>query len=253
VALLSATAAIVVLATFAITQAHSRNPLIPLSLFRDRSRAGAYLSMLLLAVGPMGSLYVLTLYFQHVRSYSPITTGLAWLPFALGIIIGAGGAPKLLLKVPPHSVAGLGAFLSSLAALWYSAITTSTNYWLQLAPAMLFSALGFGLAVMALTQAAVYHVDGDKAGVASALLNSAQQIGVALGIAVLAGVAATTTAHSKHSDINAALTDGYASAQLASFVMLLAAGLTAVLLIRANTNRALDNTDHRAAVPRDPA
>ncbi|ONM47933.1 MFS transporter [Nocardia donostiensis] len=231
VALVLIAVAAVVLAIFLVGQARSRNPLVPLSLFRDRNRAGAYVSMLLLAVGPMGSLYVLTLYLQRVRDYSPILTGAAWLPFAAGIILGAGGAPKLLLKFAPRYVAGSGAVLSALAALWFSGITVSTSYWSHLAPAMLLSALGFGSGVMALTQAAVYHVEGNKAGIASALLNSAQQIGVALGIAILAGVAATATAHSTQSDVNAVLTEGYSDALLVSFVMLLTAGLLAVLLL----------------------
>ncbi|NKX86051.1 MFS transporter [Nocardia coubleae] len=234
VALIAVVVAIVVLAGFVRTQARSRNPLIPLSLFRDRNRTGAYLTMLLLAVGPMGSLYVLTLYLQRVRDYSPIMTGLAWLPFAVGIILGAGLAPKLLLAVAPRLVAGVGALLSALAALWFSTITTTSGYWTHLAPPMLVSALGFGLGVMALTQAAVYHVDSDKAGIASALLNSAQQIGVALGIAVLAGVAATITSHSSEAE-PAALTDGYSGALLVAFAMLLTAAVVAVLFLRGNT------------------
>ncbi|MFF3718652.1 MFS transporter [Streptomyces prasinus] len=119
---------------------------------------------------------------------------MAWLPFAAGLVLGAGAAPKLLLKIAPRYVAALGALLSALAAFWFSAITVDMGYWLHLAPAMFVLALGFGLGVLALTQAAVYRVDADKAGIASALLNSAQQIGVALGLAVLAGVAATVTA-----------------------------------------------------------
>jgi uncharacterized membrane protein YbhN (UPF0104 family) len=113
-----------------------------------------------------------------------------------------------------------------------SGITLTTSYWSHLAPAMLVSAAGFGLGVMALTQATLYHVDGDKAGIASALLNTAQQIGVALGIAILAGIAATGTAHSTRTDSGAPLTDGYSAALLVSFAMLLIAALLAMLLLR---------------------
>ncbi|MFN3924995.1 MAG: hypothetical protein ACK4K6_15300, partial [Pseudarthrobacter sp.] len=81
-------------------------------------------------------------------------------------------------------VAATAALLSAVAALWSSTIAEDASYWLHLAPAMFVLALGFSLGVIALTQAAVYHVDPDKAEVASALLNSAQQIGVALGLAV---------------------------------------------------------------------
>ncbi|MBW0292738.1 MULTISPECIES: DUF6461 domain-containing protein [Rhodococcus] len=94
------------------------------------------------------------------------------------------------------AAAALGATLGAAGAFWFSRITINTDYWTGLAPAMLAIALGFGLGVIALSQAAVYRVDADMVGIASALLNTAQQIGVALGLAVLAGVAATATAAS---------------------------------------------------------
>ena len=205
-----------------LTQARSRHPLLPLSLFGDRNRAGAYLTMLLLAIGPMGTFYVITLYLQQVLQFTPLQTGVAWLPFAAGIVLGAGLAPKLLLQIAPRIVAGLGALLSAAAAWWFSTITVSTGYGLHLAPAMFILALGFGLGVIALTQAAVYRVDPDKAGIASALLNSAQQIGVALGLALLAGIAATTTAQAGNPATAEALVTGYSSA------LVVAAGLLAV-------------------------
>lgn len=101
-------AAVLLLAAFIATQSRSRTPLVPLSLFRDRSRAGAYASMLLLAIGPMGSFYVITLYLQQVQHYGPLQTGASWLPFAAGLVVGAGAAPKLLLKVAPRVIAAAG-------------------------------------------------------------------------------------------------------------------------------------------------
>ena len=226
-------AAVVLLFVFVLTQRNSRDPLVPLSLFRDRSRSGAYLTMLGLAIGPMGSFYVITLYMQQVREYSPLLTGLSWLPFAVGIILGAGLAPQLLLKVAPRYVATAGALLSAAGAFWFSSITADTGYWLHLAPAMLIVAIGFGLGVIALTQAAVYRVDADRAGIASALLNSAQQIGVALGLAILAGVAAAVTAGPATAALPAAeaLTAGYSSALLVGAGILLATALLALLTI----------------------
>ncbi|MFP3460008.1 MFS transporter [Arthrobacter globiformis] len=230
VALVLFGASAVLLLVFTLTQARSKTPLVPLSLFRGRNRAGAYASMLLLAIGPMGTFYVITLYLQQVQQYSPLQTGAAWLPFAAGLILGAGGAPKLLLKIAPRLVAATGALLSALAALWLSAITVDTSYWLHLAPAMFVLALGFGLGVIALTQAAVYHVDQDKAGIASALLNSAQQIGVALGLAVLAAIAATVSATPGYAGTStgAALTAGYGSALLVAAGILIAAAVLAI-------------------------
>jgi hypothetical protein len=127
-------------------------------------------------------------------------------------------------------VAATGAILSALAALWFSAIAVDTSYWLHLAPAMFVLALGFGLGVIALTQAAVYHVDQDKAGIASALLNSAQQIGVALGLAVLAAVAATISAMPEYAGdaTEAILTAGYGTALLVAAGILVTAGALAL-------------------------
>lgn len=227
-------AAAVLLVAFVAHQARSRHPLLPLSLVRDRNRAGAYLTMLLLAIGPMGTFYVITLHLQQVQGFTPLQTGAAWLPFAIGIVLGAGTAPKLLLQLGPRHVAALGALLSAGAALWFSTLTVDTSYWTHLAPAMFILALGFGLGVMALTQAAVYHVDPDKAGIASALLNSAQQIGVALGLAVLAGVAATVTAQPDNAaaDATTALVAGYSTALTVATGLLLAAAALGLATLR---------------------
>ncbi|MEV4732359.1 MFS transporter [Saccharopolyspora sp. NPDC049426] len=228
-------AAAVLMAAFIITQRRSRNPLVPLSLFRDRNRTGAYATMLLLAIGPMGTFYVVTLYLQKVLQFSPLLAGAAWLPFAVGLVFSAGSAPKLLLLVAPRFVAGFGALLSALAAFWFSAIAVETSYWLHLAPAMFVLALGFGLGVMALTQAAVYRVDSDEAGIASALLNSAQQIGVALGLAVLASVAATVSASQNHADVQAGgvLVAGYSTALVVAAGLLILAGGLALTTLNA--------------------
>jgi predicted MFS family arabinose efflux permease len=221
----------VLLVAFVASQSRSRNPLLPLEVFRNRSRTGAYLTMLLLAIGPMGTFYVITLHLQEVQGYSPLRTGLSWLPFALGIVLGAGIAPKLLARTPERGVAAAGGLLSAAAALWLSRIGVDTAYWSHLAPAMLLLAFGFGLGVMALTQAAVYDVDEDKAGIASALLNSAQQIGVALGLAVLAGVAATVTGSSTGPSAEAVLVEGYGSALLVAGGVLVASAVTAGALL----------------------
>jgi EmrB/QacA subfamily drug resistance transporter len=243
-------AALVLLAAFIATQARSSTPLVPLSLFRDRGRAGAYASMLLLAIGPMGTFFVITLYLQQVQHYSPLQTGLAWLPFAAGIIAGAGAAPKLLNKVAPRVIASAGALLSAAAAFWFSFIQVETNYWLHLAPAMFFLALGFGLGVIALTQAAVYNnTASHEAGIASALFNSAQQIGVALGLAVLAGIAATVTGTAEPgATAGAQLVTGYGSALAVAAGMLAAAALLAATTLPSKPTAQADGKSAVAAV-----
>jgi EmrB/QacA subfamily drug resistance transporter len=228
-------AGVVALAAFTLTQSRSRNPLVPLDLFRDRHRSGAYLTMLLVAVGPMGTFYVITLYLQQVLQYSPLRTGISWLPFAAGIVVGAGLAPKLLLRLGPRYIAALGALLGAAAAFWLSTITVQATYWVDLAPAMFLLAVGFGAAAVTLTQAAVYRVDPDKAGIASALLNSAQQIGVALGLAVLAGIAATVAGAPENQVVpmGEALVAGYGAAMTAATGLLLVAAALALVTLTA--------------------
>ncbi|MDP9696415.1 UNVERIFIED_ORG: EmrB/QacA subfamily drug resistance transporter [Arthrobacter globiformis] len=241
---------VVLLAAFIATQARSRTPLVPLSLFRDRDRVGAYGSMLLLAIGPMGSFYVITLYLQQVQQYSPLETGAGWLPFAAGLVLGAGSAPKLLTRVASRFIAAAGALLSALAAFWFSFIRVDTSYWLHLAPAMFILALGFGLGVIALTQAAVYHVEPHEAGIASALLNSAQQIGVALGLAVLAGIAATVTSSPEHANLTEGtqLVAGYGSALTVAAGLLIAAGILAAITLPSKPTAPADGKSAVAGV-----
>ncbi|MGC5668643.1 UNVERIFIED_CONTAM: MFS transporter [Kocuria sp. CPCC 205316] len=240
-------AGVVLLGAFTLVQSRSRSPLVPLSLFRDRNRSGAYLTMLLVAVGPMGTFYVITLYLQQVLGFSPLRTGISWLPFAVGIVVGAGTAPTVLLRVGPRYIAVAGALLSAAATFWLSRITVQANYWVDLAPAMFLLAVGFGSVAVTLTQAAVYRVDPDKAGIASALLNSAQQIGVALGLAVLAGIAATVTAAPENEVLptGEALVAGYGTALTVATGLLLAAA--ALVLITLNTRPVTDEDTHDPA------
>ena len=222
--------AVALLTVFAVVQRSSATPLVPLELFSNHHRSGAYMTMVGLAIGPMGSFYVITLYLQDVRGYSPLVAGLSWLPFAAGIILGAGIAPKLLLALAPRWASALGALLSAGGAFWFSFISTDSGYWLHIGPAMFLVALGFGVNAIILTQAAVYGVDSDKAGIASALLNTSQQLGVALGLAALASVAASVTAGSGASGPQA-LVDGYGTALLVAAGVLLAAAALAALTL----------------------
>jgi predicted MFS family arabinose efflux permease len=143
--LLSFAAASVLLPIFIIVQARGKDPLVPLGLLEDRNRAGSYLAMLFLAFGPMGAFYLLTLYMQHIVSYSPITAGLAWLPFGAGIILGAGISSKLLTRLAPRRVAVPGMLVGGVALFWLSTIGREPNYVSYIMPAIFGVALGFAM------------------------------------------------------------------------------------------------------------
>lgn len=206
-------AATVLLAVFVAVQARSKDPLIPLRLFKDRNRTGSYLGMLLLAIGPMGAFYLLTLYMQHIVAYSPLVTGLAWLPFGLGIVLGAGVSSKLVLGLAPRGVAVPGMVLGSLALLWLSAVDAEPNYPAHIMPAIFGLAFGFAMGVVSLTLTAVRGVQAQDTGIASALLNASQQIGVAFGLAILSTISVKATA-SRMPDALGSLYDARANAEL---------------------------------------
>jgi EmrB/QacA subfamily drug resistance transporter len=186
-------AAAVLFPIFLLIQRRSASPLVPLALFKNRSRAGSYLTMLLLAFGPMGAFYLLTLYMQHILMFSPMRTGLSWLPFGVGIVLGAGVTTKVVARFAPRVVAAAGMLLCSGAIFWLSMVGLEPSYAGHVLPAIFLTAFGFAMGFVPLTLTAVHGVRPQEAGIASALLNASQQIGVAFGLSVLSTVAVSVT------------------------------------------------------------
>src|ERR671921_645545 len=176
--------ALVLAVLFLALQARGKHPMLPLGLFRDRNRSGSYASMLVIGAGLMGTFYLLTLYLQQILLVSPLWTGVASLPFSAGIILGAGISSKLVERLAPRAVAGPGLLLGALGMLWLSTLTVDSSYSAHVMPALFLASFGLGMAAVTMTLTAVHGVAEDQAGVASALVNMAQQIGAALGLAV---------------------------------------------------------------------
>jgi predicted MFS family arabinose efflux permease len=191
--LASFAAAAVLLAVFLTVQRRTTEPLMPLRVFADRARSGSYAAMLVLGSALMGIFYVLTLYLQQVQGYGALRTGLAWLPFAIGIVMSTVVSTELVERVAPRALAAAGLGLSAVALGTLATVGPDTSYTLRLAPAMFAFAFGAGLAFPPLTLATVQGVEQSLAGVASALLNTAQQIGAALGLALLTAIALTAS------------------------------------------------------------
>ncbi|MDN4611575.1 MFS transporter [Arthrobacter burdickii] len=250
--------AAVLLPAFVIIESRSKDPMLPLRLFRDRNRTGSYLGMLFISFGPMGTFYLLTLHMQHILEYDPVRTGLAWLPFGAGIILSAGIASKLVVRFAPRVVAVSGILISTVAILWLSTITPDSGYARHLMLGIFAVAVGFGLSFVPLTLTAVTGIRPDDSGIASALLNAAQQIGVALGIAALSTMSVTTTesrfpnalttlreARSAGDTATAAITsqavvDGYTTALSSGAIILAAAALIVTFLVTARPERAVE-------------
>ncbi|MEU0784493.1 MFS transporter [Streptomyces sp. NPDC006173] len=180
--------AAVLLAVFLLLQGRTASPMLPLRLLKDRSRAGSYATMLFIGAGMFATFYFLTLYAQLILDYSPIRTGFAFLPFSFGMAAAAGASSKLVTHVAPRLIAGPGLLVAAGGMCWFATLTPDSSYAGRIMPAMFVTALGLGASFVPMTLGAVSGVSHEDTGIASALLNTAQQIGGALGLAVLSTV-----------------------------------------------------------------
>jgi EmrB/QacA subfamily drug resistance transporter len=185
---------VTLLAAFVVVEAHSASPLRPLRVVLERNRGGAYLATLLNVVGLFAMFIFLSYYMQQILHYSPAKAGVAFLPFAVGVIVAAGAATSLLPKVGPRVAMTAGLLMSALGLLWLTQIGVHTSYWTHLFPQQIVMSLGLGLAFPALSSTALTKVRMEDSGVASAMVNTTQQVGASLGAALLNTVAATATA-----------------------------------------------------------
>jgi EmrB/QacA subfamily drug resistance transporter len=222
-------AAVVLLAVFVAIQARSSNPLLPLRLLADRNRSGAYVTVLLIGAGLMGTAYLAILFMQQVLRFGPLQAGAAALPFGVGIIVASGVASKLVEKLPARLVAVPGLLLATGGMAWLSRLDAEAGYWGDLMVPLLLSSAGLGLAFVPMTLTVVHGVDEREVGVASAVMNTAQQLGAALGLAVLTTVA-TSAATDRTPE---ALANGYSSAYLAAAGLSLVAAAIAAITVTA--------------------
>ena len=229
-AVISLATAVVLLVLFVTMQARSADPMLPLSLLSERNRAGSYGAMLLFGAGMMGTYYVLTLYLQQVFGFGPTRAGIAALPFAIGIVFGAGLSSKLVEKLPPRAVAVPGLMLGAAGMLWLSRLTVDSSYFAHVVPGVMAVSFGLGAAAIATTLTAVHGVPEKHAGVASAVVNMAQQIGAALGITTMT-VISTVVADAQIAKAVSSLPGSIAiSASSAAATKALAAGYSAAFL-----------------------
>ena len=250
--------AAVLLPLFVYLETKAPEPLMPLHLFSSRSRSGAYAVMLAIGTSIFSMFYFLTLFMQDVLGFSALRTGLAYLPFALAIILVATTVARLVTRVGPLPPIMTGTLLGAGGLFWMSHLSPSSTYGGSIIGPMLLVASGMASCFVPLTITTVSGVAPHESGIASALLNSGQQVGGSLGLAVLGTVAATVTrnhlsssglpglshipagagpvlAHlpaQVHHTLNQAFTDGYVAAFRAGTGILLAAFLIATLTIR---------------------
>jgi EmrB/QacA subfamily drug resistance transporter len=192
----SLAASVVLLTVFVITEIRSRQALLPVRLLRDRNRAGAYLIMLCVGTAIFGMFFFLTLFMQLVWGYSALRTGVAYLPLTAAVLAGSGAAAALVPLVGVRPLLLAGSVISTGGLYWLSRIGEHSGYVDGLLGPILISGVGFGLLFVPLPLVALSRVREQDSGVASSLLNTGQQVGGSIGLAVLGTVAWTVVADS---------------------------------------------------------
>lgn len=187
-------AAGVLLAAFVAVESKVRAPLLPLRVLADRNRGGVYLSLGLAVIAMFGLFLFLTYYLQVVQGYSPVRTGVAFLPMIAGMIVGSTqiGA-RLMTRVRPRLLMGPGFIVASLGMLMLTRLEMDSSYTTLILPAQLLLGLGMGTAFMPAMSLATLGVRPQDSGVASAMVNTSQQVGGAIGTALLNTIAASAT------------------------------------------------------------
>jgi EmrB/QacA subfamily drug resistance transporter len=186
-------AAVALLVIFVLIESKVANPLMPLRVLTERNRGGSYLGSLVVGAGLFSMFLFLGLYLQVVLGYSPLRSGFAFLPFTAGIIIFAGIASQLLPKFGPKPLMVPGLIAAGIGLLLLTRITPETSYATHVVPSLLIMSSGMALVFIPLTSTSLHGISGHDTGVASAMVNTSQQIGGSLGTALLNTVAATAT------------------------------------------------------------
>ncbi|WP_432068797.1 MFS transporter [Streptomyces sp. C10-9-1] len=187
-------ASAVLLLAFVATEAKVSSPLLPLRVLTERNRGGVYLSLGLAVIAMFGLFLFLTFYLQVVKDYSPVMTGFAFLPMIAGMITGSTqiGA-RLMTRVAPRLLMAPGFTVAALGMLMLTQLDVDSSYAGLILPAQLLLGLGMGTAFMPAMSLATHGVDPADAGVASAMVNTSQQVGGAIGTALLNTIAASAT------------------------------------------------------------
>ena len=222
---------VLLLAAFVLIEARAANPLVPLSIFANRSLSLSNAVALILGASIFAMFYLLSLYMQQVLGYSPLRTGVAYLCIAGPIIAAAGVAQVLVARIGVRAVLSVGMLLSAGGLVYFSQITVHGSFASTLLPGFLLTGVGLGLSFVPVTIGAMSGVVGTQSGVASGLITTTQQVGGALGVAVLSTIAlsATRSFADAHHHMAAALTHGFSIAFWFAALLSLIGALVAAL------------------------
>ena len=193
--IVSLVAAVVLLSVFLVIESRSPHALMPLRIFRNRNRSGAYLIMLCVGTAMFGMFFFLTIFVQTVWGYSALKTGVAYLPMVATIMVMAGVSAQLVPRIGARPILLAGSAIGTGGMFWLSRINEHSTYAGGLLGPLLVTAAGLGMLFMPLTLIALSKVEDRDSGLASSLLNTGQQVGGSIGLAVLGTVAWTVVAN----------------------------------------------------------
>jgi EmrB/QacA subfamily drug resistance transporter len=226
------------LAAFVVIECRSAEPLVRLSIFRVPTIRAANVVMLFVASGIFAMFFFNTLYIQRVLGFSPIEAGVAFLPFTAGIIVGAGLAQRFVPMLGAREVPLIGMAMAVVGLLLYLRLEPDGTYVTDLLPGMILVSIGMGLTFVPVTLIATSGIPHDDAGLASGLFNTSQQIGGALGLAILSTLSASATANTLEgvskptsAQESQALVDGFHVAFLGSAIFVAVGALLLILLL----------------------
>ncbi|MDX6452726.1 MAG: hypothetical protein QOH16_2775 [Gaiellaceae bacterium] len=209
------------LIAFVLLERHQRAPMLDLSLFRNRTFGGANAAMLFVGLAMFGTFFYVSLYMQNVLKYSPVEAGASFLPMTILVILIAPRAGALTDRVGSRWLVGTGMTLLAVMLFYYTTLGAHESFW-ALLPGLLLGGAGMGMTMTPVTAAAMSAVSVDKAGVGSAVLNSARQVGGSLGIAVMGAIVAGSSNY----------LSGFHDALRMGAFLCLAGAVVAVLAIR---------------------
>jgi EmrB/QacA subfamily drug resistance transporter len=227
------TIAVVMLVVFVLLERHQRIPMLDLSLFRNRTFSGANAAMLFVGLAMFGTFFYVSLYMQNVLGYSPVQAGASFLPMTCLVIVLAPRMGALSDTVGSRWLVGIGMSLLAAMLFYYTQLGASASFWAIL-PGLLLGGTGMAMTMTPTTAAAMSAVAVDKAGVGSAVLNSARQVGGSLGIAVMGAIVASVSATSlaNGDSRQVAYLNGFHDALRVGSLLCLAGAVVAVLSIR---------------------
>jgi len=221
---------IALLIGFVVRESKARHPIMPLSIFSIRNVSGANLIMMPLYATMIGTIFLLTVYVQGILHYAPVVTGLCFLPFPVLIGVMSAKIPKLVARLGFRRFLVAGPLVIALSLLWLSRLPVEGSYFIDILPTLILMPLGIGMTIMPVVAAATSGVPPEESGLASGLVSTSQQLGGALGLAILLSVAAAVTAGLAQGPM--ATVSGFHAAFLVDIAFMLIAAGVAVFVIR---------------------